>query len=496
MFANDGELEYEEIFEYPFTKLDPVGGDHIDPPSVAVYETLMRKGSGEAVLPGLAERWSVSDDGLTWTLQIRPDAVFHSGDPCESAAVVAALERCRWGDGRMRQLWYWDPVDRVIADGPTTVKLQLNYPYLRLPTLLWGTHTAIHNDKRRSALGSEFGAAAADGTGPYRLVRYSPEEVLAEGVPGRLRADLHGPRRLRWRSVRSEAGRAAAVQNGRADVVRAVDPEWLPAEGRFRLIAQPEISQFYLALNFDDPLGFGELALRRAIEAFVDRPALVRDALSGRGDARRSPVPAGDRFAEVFDAESTVPMSREEASATLDALGFALGDGGVRRRDGVELRVSCVSQDAEPFRRLAAALAAQLGVAGVAIDYQFLQPFEPFYRACVQRPQAILSKWLWPDAIEAVIGFSRSDCSGDGGGNWQGANLPRLDRAFDDYLQAPTASELEERAADVQRVFVEELAYLPLCSPLETYAVANDLKGFRPMLGTLYPYYDELGTAP
>lgn len=170
----------DEIFEYRFTRLDPVGGDHIDPPSVAIYETLLQKGAADTPLPGLAASWQVLDGGLTWRLRLRESAVFHSGVPCDAPAVVAALDRCRWGDGRTRQLWYWDPIDRVTATDDMTVELRLHYPYLGLPTLLWGTHTAICNDRLRSDLADQFGLAAADGTGPYRLVSFSAGEVLAE----------------------------------------------------------------------------------------------------------------------------------------------------------------------------------------------------------------------------------------------------------------------------------------------------------------------------
>jgi len=64
----------DEIFEYRFTRLDPVGGAHIDPPSVAVYETLVVKGPGDQPLPGLATSWSVSPDQLTWRLRLRQGA--------------------------------------------------------------------------------------------------------------------------------------------------------------------------------------------------------------------------------------------------------------------------------------------------------------------------------------------------------------------------------------------------------------------------------------
>jgi peptide/nickel transport system substrate-binding protein len=494
----------QEIFEYRFTKLDPIGGDHIDPPSVAVYETLMVKGPGERPQPGLARSWVVSDDGLRWRLSLRPGARFHSGDACDAPAVVAALDRCRWGDGRTRQLWYWDPVDVVVALDETTIELRLHHPYLRLPTLLWGTHTAICNVARRDELGDEFGVKLADGTGPYRLVSFSPEEVVAQlaTTPGVAPAAPGAPPSIRWRSRTLEAERRVELAAGSAEVVRAVDPRWVDdaAAGRWRFVAQPEISQLYLALRFDDPLGFSDLRLRRAIEAFVDRQRLVDAAFAGRGDGRRSPVPLGDRFASSFDPASSRPMSPAEAEATLDGLGFVRGEDGVRRREGEELRLDCVTQDAEPFRRLAGELTTQLLRGGVAIEFRYVEPFEAFYRAVESGPQSFLSKWLWQDAIEAAMGFSRSSCAGEGGlpptggANWQGARLPALDKAYDRYLQAASDDDLVAASSEVQRVFVEELPYIPLCSPTETYAVGGGVEGFSPVPGTLYPLYATVST--
>ena len=484
----------DEIFEYLFTRLDPVAGDHIDPPSLAIYETLLRKGPDGRPLPGLADSWRVSDEGCRWRLRLRRGAAFHSGDVCDAKAVLAALNRCRWGDGLKRQVWYWDPVDTVAALDDRTVEFQLHYPCWRLPILLWGAHTAICNDQRRNGLAEEYGVVLADGTGPYRLARFSRGEVVAERVAWSSRvasSERRGPGTIRWRSLVEEEQRRVMLAGEGADVVRAVSPEWI-ADDRWRYYEQDEDSQFYLALNFSDPRGFANLDFRRAVEAFVDRQAIVDTALSGRGDARRSPVPCADEWAGSFDPASSRQMSIAEATQLLDAMGYISGPDGVRERDGQPLRVDCVTQNTEPFRRLAAELARQLRQAGVALEFRFMEPFEDFYRACEQRPASFMSKWLWPDAMEAIMGFSRSTCDADGGGNWQGSHIGALDDAFDDFLQARCPSESNEASRRVQDVFMRYLPYIPLCSPRETYAVRRGMKDFALVPRTLYPSY--LGT--
>ncbi len=110
-------LEAEmQRFEYRFTKLDPIGGDHIDPPSVAVYETLLKKGADEQPEPGLASAWSDLAGRSPLASRASRRGEFHSGDACDAPG---GRRRPRalpvGGRALQRQLWYWDPVDRVSA---------------------------------------------------------------------------------------------------------------------------------------------------------------------------------------------------------------------------------------------------------------------------------------------------------------------------------------------------------------------------------------------
>src|SRR4051812_32401067 len=209
-----------EGFDYPLSKLDPFG-DHIDPPSVALYETIVVKGPDGRTHPGLAESWEISEDKLQWKFHLRPGARYHSGDRADAKAVVAALERLRWGFHGGKQIWYWDPVDKVWPEGEETIVFSLHHPYVRLPSLLWGTHTAIHNDALVERTSGRHGYELADGTGPFKFVSWSEERVALERwdeYPGSKANFLTGgaPKldRIEWVMMLDPADRVAALERG------------------------------------------------------------------------------------------------------------------------------------------------------------------------------------------------------------------------------------------------------------------------------------------
>src|SRR5437763_799190 len=60
-----------------------------------IYEHLVRLGESGEVLPGLAERWETSPDGMSWTFHLRQNVRFHDGAPLDADAVVFSIERQR-----------------------------------------------------------------------------------------------------------------------------------------------------------------------------------------------------------------------------------------------------------------------------------------------------------------------------------------------------------------------------------------------------------------
>lgn len=484
-----------EGFNYEFSRLDPTSV-HIDPPSVAIYEPLIVKGPDWRAYPLLASGWEVSEDRLRWRFRLRADARFHSGASCDAEAVLRAFEFLRWGMGSGQQLCYWDPVDTVAAVGSDVVEVRLHYPYERLPSLLWGTHTAVYNEALRSADLERFGHEVADGTGPYRLVSWTPRKVVAErwdaypqpAAPF-LRAPGASPRRIEWIALPDPSERLDALERGAVHAISAPPLEELPrlrADPRFAVVEFPQQSDVYLALNFEfDQLPFDDVRLRRALSLAIDREAIVADVLHGHASPSYCAVPRGDEF---FDpaVERRHRHDPAEAVRLLDLLGSAVGEDGVRVLDGVPLRVRCICQDDAVLLPIAAAARDHLRRVGVVLELDPIVPFAPFYDAAVARPPAIVSRWHWPDPIDALIGFTASRSRGED--NWQQASVPALDAAFEAWLRAG-ADELAQAASRVQSVIAGELPYIPLVTLTDVWAHVRELVGYRPYKANLYPFY-------
>lgn len=466
-----------EAFDYPCSSVTPTG-EHIDPCHVAVYEPLVWKGDDWSAKPALATSWEISPDKLEWRFHLREDARFHSGAPCDASAALEPLEHLRY-TFPLGQLWYWDPVDTVVAEDDHTLVFRLHYPYARLPSLLWGTHSTVYNEAARAANPAGFGRTEADGTGPFRMVSWSPERVVAERIP-----DAPGSgnvETIEWVAMLDPAERLDALERGDVEILHGPpmeEVERLTEDPRFVVVEHPQPSSVYLALDWRrEDLCFHDVRVREAISLALDRDAIVRDVLAGRGRATWGPIPPGDEF---YDA--SVDAGRRRDLARAQAL---------MREAGVDepVRCECIGQEDSFLVEIARQAASQLAEIGIELELRFEKPFDDFYNAVAAGPPSFMSKWLWQDAMDAYIGFASTRCKGFP--NWQHASVPDLDRAFAAYLRAETVDELQAAASTAQRVSVETWPYVPILTPNDVWVHTHRLRGFEPYPADLYPRYEE-----
>ncbi len=178
-------------------RLDPaVGQSYSD--SIAysnLYDSLVFPEPDGSVVPCLAEKWTVSKDGLTYTFTLRRNVTFHNGDPLTAADVVFSAERLmKIGEG---YAYLFTPiVDTVVAVNPQTVRFALKQPFgpflnaLVNLYVLNAKQVSAHVEKpgdygERGDYGKKWLLTNDAGSGPYTVKEMKmAERFVAVRFPG------------------------------------------------------------------------------------------------------------------------------------------------------------------------------------------------------------------------------------------------------------------------------------------------------------------------
>jgi len=123
---------------------------HLDPTSAAagaidqvlysnVFEGLTRFMGDGSVVPGLAQSWEISDDGLTYTFKLQSGVTFHDGTTMDAADVKFSLDRINAEDSANAQKALFGAISEVTVVDPSTVEIKLSEPDGNLLfNLAWG----------------------------------------------------------------------------------------------------------------------------------------------------------------------------------------------------------------------------------------------------------------------------------------------------------------------------------------------------------------------
>jgi len=109
---------------------------HLDPTSAAagaidsvaysnIFEGLTRFMGDGSVVPGLAESWEISDDGLTYTFKLHDGVKFHDGTAMDGEDVKFSLDRARAEDSANAQKALFTGISDVTVIDPLTVQVTL-----------------------------------------------------------------------------------------------------------------------------------------------------------------------------------------------------------------------------------------------------------------------------------------------------------------------------------------------------------------------------------
>lgn len=287
-----------------------------------VFEGLTRIDETGAVVPGLAESWTVSDDGLVYSFTLRDGVLFHDGTSFDSADVEFSFERAMAEDSVNAQKPYFDGIAEIETPSPTEVVITLAEPDgLFLFNMGQGDAVIVAPET------AETNKSDPVGTGPFRFDRWVQGDriVLAKADTYR-DPDSVALDRITFRIIADPPAQIAALLAGDVDAVPNIGaPEALGAfenDPRFAIDVGTTEGETVMAANwrrepFDDPL------VRQAIMHAIDRQAIVEGAMFGFG------TPIGSHFAPhnpaYIDLTGLYPHDPERARELLAEAGYPDG---------------------------------------------------------------------------------------------------------------------------------------------------------------------------
>jgi peptide/nickel transport system substrate-binding protein len=333
--------------------------------------TLLARDENLDLIPDLATDWSVSDDGLVWTVDIRTDAVFSDGEPVTAEDVAYTFTTA----GESGGLTDVTALDEAVAVDEDTVELRLDRPQStfvnRLVSLGIVPEHAHGPDYARNPVGS----------GPFTLVQWDEGQQLIVERNDEYYGEKPEFERIVFQFTGEDASIAAA-SGGQVDMA-AVPSQLATTEiPGMRLVPVPSVDNRGIMFPYvpdegrttDDgkPIGndvTSDLAVRQAVNHAVDREALVEGVLEGYGSPATGPVdnlPWHEPESAIEDADP------ERAEQLLDEAGWVDEDGdGVREKDGVPAAFTLIYPADDTLRQgLALAVVDMLAPIGIEVSAQ------------------------------------------------------------------------------------------------------------------------------
>jgi len=334
--------------------------------SWSLYDSLVWIDDEGELVPALAERWEVSEDGTAYTFHLRRGVVFHNGEPFNAESVVAT-----WQTGKDPSNPYastYAQVNSVEILDNYTVRLTTPEPnaiFLTELAMSWGMvppnyirEVGIDGFERRPI-----------GTGPFRFVsRTIGDRVVLEANPDYWRAGLPKVERLIFRVIPDASTRLAAIQTGEVHIANR-----LTADHVAILANNPEVEVvtylndrvYYVGFkNIGAGVGtpLEDVRVRQALNYATNRPGIVQAIFGGHANLIAGFIVEGNLG---FDPAlmQPFPYDPERARALLAEAGYP---------DGFEIAMGCPTDGYVNINEVCLAIQRSLAQIGVEVRLEFV----------------------------------------------------------------------------------------------------------------------------
>lgn len=282
-----------------------------------LYNTLLKFEDDGTVVGDLAESWSVSEDKLTWTFNLKQGVKFHNGKELTSADVKATFDRALNAEaGGLRTTEIIKMFTSVEAPDPYTVTITTDGPYGPMESLMCNMSLGIMDADYIEKYGLDLGTSVEgeNGTGPFKVVSWErDQEIVVErfddyfGTPAKLKTVV-------YTIIPEAASRVIALETGEVDVIdKPTDEDLARLEAdteNFTVLRKPTISQRLFRFGCNDPI-ISNTKVRQAIVYAIDRQAIIDALFTGSAYPSTAPLaPVTFGYSDLGEIEQDLELAK------------------------------------------------------------------------------------------------------------------------------------------------------------------------------------------
>lgn len=285
-------------------------------------------GDTDKIEPQLATALpKVSEDGLTYTIPIRQGVVFHDGTPFNAEAMEFSLKRFAENGGKPAFLLS-DVMESVEATGEYELTIKLKSAFAPFPSVLAFPGMAAISPKAYEIGQGKFKPNEFVGTGPYKLVSFTPNLVKVDSFD-QYWGEKPPNQGIDFQFLSSSANLYNSFTTGALDIAyRDLDASQVQslkndAQARsYQVVEKPSTRIDYLVLNVQQkPLDQPEV--RQAIAAMIDRPLIIERVYKNLAEPAYSMIPSSFETNQPVFKDAYGDGNLEKAKQLLTQAGYS-----------------------------------------------------------------------------------------------------------------------------------------------------------------------------
>jgi len=455
-------------------------------PFYSVYDTLVyRHPQTMDFVPGLAERWEMAPDGLSWTFTLRRDVTFHDGTPFNAQAVAANLDRITDPDlASGKALALLGPYTGYTVVDDYTITLHLSEPYAPLLDGLSQVYLGIASPTALREYSKNTYQWHQVGTGPYRLEEVVPGDRIilrrnpdyAWGPVFYAEATDQSVDTVEFRFYTDPATRSLALESGAVQMIGELlptDVELLLGNTQLRVFRVPipgQPQQFFFNVKRAPT---DELAVRQALLYATNRTEIVDAVFQGQSPVAHGPLTAVTPFYDPA-VEALYPFDPAFAQSLLQGAGYGDSDGdGIWDRDGEPLRLTMVFASWNQTPEVAQLIQSEWRDIGIEVELIRVPDFPTLRSYALEGDFNLIA--FYDSGVEASL-LNQFYMTG-GANNWSGFSDPELDGWLHEAVRQVDADARAALYSSVQQRIMEQAVVLPIRDYVNLNGTTAKLEG-------------------